>query len=108
MKTAKVEWPKLEKDGEEEVLRKVAESLYGQDRLPLVLAWLDKNRREREEAAAIRQEKREKETLAATKKANEIAEGSKKLARYALWIAIGIPVIQFIIIPIIEFIISHP
>lgn len=95
-------WPKLETLGEVEVRKRLAQDVYGQQKRPLVEAWLATKDSEHTEAAAQRHEIRENKALQLSAEANSIARGSKTVAviavtvsALALLVAIVAVVIQF-------------
>ena len=86
-------WPTLDALGEEEVRTRLAQGVYGQQKVPLVQAWLTSKESERAEAAAQRQEIRANSALQLSADANSIARGS----RTAAWVAIFVSVLAFLV-----------
>jgi len=93
MITADELWPTLDATGEGEVRKKLAQGVYGRQKIPLVKAWLDRKDRERADAAGQDRDSREEETLKLSAEANSIARESNAISRrsnVAAWVAVAI------------------
>lgn len=86
-------WPTLDALGEEEVRRRLAQRVYGQQKIPLVQAWLARRESEHAEAAAQRQEIRANEALRLSAEGNSLARGSKAAA----WVAVVISALALVV-----------
>ncbi len=86
-------WPKLDELGEAEVRKRLTQGVYGQQKLPLIQAWLAKKEGERTDTATQRQEIRESKALELSAEANSIARRSNAIA----WIAAVISALALLV-----------
>jgi hypothetical protein len=100
MITADELWPKLDADGEDKVREKLAQGVYGQQKIPLVNEWLARKDRQRADAANQHRDAREDETLKLSAEANSIARESNAISRrsnVAAWVAVAISVVALLV-----------
>ncbi len=91
-------WPTLEALGEDDVRKRLAEGVYGQQKRPLVEAWLTMKETAHGEAVAGQKDIREEKALQLSAEANSIARSSRTVA----WCAFVISALMLLIYLVIE------
>ena len=100
MKTTDELWAELEELGEDEVIRRLNDNVWGPENAPRVLAWLRRKEAQRAEEGERYQRTADSETLRLAKEANEISADANRLAaraNFIAWLALIVAVFAAIV-----------
>jgi hypothetical protein len=100
VKTTDELWGELEELGEDEVIRRLNDNVWGPENAPRVLAWLRQKEAQRAEEGERYQRVVDSEPLRLAKEANEISADANRLAvraNFIAWLALTVAVLAAIV-----------